>query len=160
MGQQKSHYYFVGELLEKEERELPVFGFHSGKPPSLDWDSAKALNKDDFNNLLAVINPQVPVFFAMPKKTAQKVFPAKGSFEKVILNAWKVASKGANGDGYMEGTPILIKFSKVTVQDHSDAASFPFTGDVQRARVEKSLGRDAHNVVTVKLSVKQANLIE
>jgi len=160
MGQQKSHYYFVGELLEKEEREIPVFGFHTGKPPSMDWDSAKALNKDDFKDLLIVINPQVSVFFAVPQKTAKKVFPAKGKLKKVVLNAWKVAPKPAYGDGYMEGPSVLIKFSNVMVQDHFIPSSFPHTGDVQRARVEKSMGRDAHFVVAVKLFVQGANLIE
>lgn len=106
-----SKHYFVGAVPQGKiiEQDIPIFGFQTGKTVMNPWPSVKAETRDEFKDLTIVVNPQVSLHFAMPKKTALMFFPINKKYEKVTLDAYK-----PNSGGYMSGSVIRIVFTAVS----------------------------------------------
>lgn len=153
-----SKHYFVGTLPQGKiiEQDIPIFGFQTGKTVMNPWPSAKAETRDEFKDLTIVVNPQVSLHFAMPKKTALMFFPINKKYEKVTLDAYK-----PNSGGYMSGSVIRIVFTAVSVQFHSQINDFPIPAGVQKRYFEtdKGMGRDFLIGYSVKLSVQRAEVV-
>lgn len=138
-------------------REVPTYAMHYGSGPGTNWVSNGFTEKGHFDAMAERINPQVPVYLAMPAKIAEN-FTLKREFSKIVVYAFRPMGSTA----YMVGSTIAMVLENTVVTDVTpimQALGLPALKDAQRNYLTKMLGTGAYNCRAVKLWVEMASVV-
>lgn len=137
-------FYFTADLNIGRDfiRGVPIYAFHAGGSFQGGWSSTGVSSRGGFEHIMEIVNPQVPVHIAMPRKKALEVFPVNKTVEKINIYAFKPVSGNSSqsGGGYMTGTTIGMSIKLLKVTRHTPIlqwAGLPALAQVQRSALEK-----------------------
>lgn len=152
-----SKFYFDAMAYGKDLflRDLPMFAIHTGQSVAAGWDSARATDAGGLRMLMEIVNPQVPVFVAMPRLVQASHFAKDRSYSKLSMYAYRGGydPSDVNG-GYRLGSSTVLVLKNVKVMDVQPImlwGNLPTPPDVQKTYLEKKMGREAYMAAAVKL---------
>lgn len=162
-----STYYFNGNAPIHHDliRDLPIIAVTVGDSFATGWASATANSKNSFENLMNVVNVQVPVHLAMPRFYAKQYFTVGKEYPKLAIDAFKpIPGLSWLNGGYMTGVPITMVIRQISVTKLTPIlgwSGLPAMPQVQMRYLEQKIGREAYAPVAVSLFVAgDAEVIE
>lgn len=138
-------------------QDIPTFAIHAGSGLEKAWDSWNCQTPGDFKQIMIVVNPQVPVYLALPRYYADKYFQPKVSYTSVSVigfKPYKDSSGDESGQGYRIGNPVTMVLHNVMVKAVDTIyqwGTLPKPPMVQKNYLEKAIGRQAYIPVQVTL---------
>lgn len=160
-----SNFYFDAMAYGKDViRDLPMFAIHTGQNTSTGWTSAAVNDVGGFRMMMDIVNPQVPVFLAMPRMYQNNYFAKDRTYEKLSVYAYRQVPNslsGANG-GYLVGQSIALVLQQVRVVDVRPIMQWqglPIPPQVQKNYLEKKIGRETYIPVAVQLFAMQGDVV-
>lgn len=158
-------FYFDANLTSAKDfiRGIPMFAVHAGQTYTSYWDTSDAEDFVDLQNIVAKVNPQVPVHLAMPRLYADHHFPKGAIWEKVAVTACRPmpgASWQPDG-GYRAGGNIVMVIQNMAVTAVTPIPQFkglPIPPAVQKNYLERQIGMQAYSAVAVSLWAQTANI--
>ncbi len=160
-----SNFYFDAMAFGKDLiRDLPMFAVHSGQTTDSGWSSAGVNDAGGFRMMMDIVNPQVPVFLAMPRMYQNNYFVKGRSYSKLTIYAYRQTNGltwGANG-GYLMGASIALVLKDVQVMDVKPIMQWkglPIPPQVQKNYLEKKIGRETYIPVAVQLFASQGDVV-
>jgi hypothetical protein len=160
-----SRFYFDAMAYGKDVfRDLPMFAIHAGQSTSEGWDSATATDVGRFRMVMQIVNPQVPVFLAMPRPVQAAYFPKDRTYSKLTVSAYRqIASSLSLGNGgYLQGFSFALVLKDVKVMEVRQImqwGNLPNPPDVQKNYLERKMGREAYFPVAVRLFASNGNIV-
>ena len=161
-----STFYFDANATTQKDffRGIPMFAVHAGSGYEHGWESGEVTSKAGFDSIAGRMNPQVPVFLAMPRTYAGRYFTKGREYSKVAIYAFKqVYGSSSQNGGYMVGASIALVLSQVRVVDVVPILQWkglPIPPQVQKNYLEKLIGgREAYAPVAVTLFVPQGDVV-
>lgn len=155
-----STFYFNGNAPIHHDliRDLPIIAVTVGDNFAAGWASATANSKQALENMMNVVNVQVPVHLAMPRFYAHQYFTVGKEYPKLSIYAFKPIpgqSWQVNG-GYMVGPTIAMIIKEISVTSLTPIhgwSGLPAMPRVQMNYLEQKIGREAYAPVAVSLFV-------
>lgn len=160
-----SNFYFDSMAYGKDVyRDLPAFAIHAGQTIEGGWASAGVSDVGGFRRIMEIVNPQVPVFLAMPRMIQTSYFAKGRGYSKLSVYAYRQVPgslSGTNG-GYLQGASIALVLKEVTVVEVSPIMQWrglPIPPQVQKNYLEKKIGRETYIAVAVQLFAQQGDIV-
>jgi hypothetical protein len=160
-----SNFYFDAMAYGKDVyRDLPMFAIHAGQATDAGWASAGVRDVGGFRMVMEIVNPQVPVFIAMPRMVQTSYFPKDRSYGKLSVYAYRQvygSLSGMNG-GYLQGSSIALVLKDVRVVDVRPImqwGNLPIPPQVQKNYLERKMGRETYIPVAVQLFAAQGDVV-
>ena len=159
-----SPYYFDAAARGNQYyQDIPTFAIHTGQDVDDGWLSAKVTDAGGFSWMMTIVNPQVPVYLAMPRYYANKYFQPRATYSSVTLNAFRPLRGNGfeSGLGYMTGNPVTMVLENVMVKAVVPILQWkglPIPPQVQKNYLEKAIGREAYAPVEIELWVQQGRI--
>ncbi|HWA56115.1 MAG TPA: hypothetical protein VG692_02620 [Gemmatimonadales bacterium] len=160
-----SNFYFDGMAYGKDViRDLPMFAIHTGQGTETGWRSAGVSDASGFRMLMEIVNPQVPVYLAMPRMYQTNFFTKDRTYSKLSVYAYRQvygSLSGVNG-GYLMGASIAMVLQDVRVVDIKPIMQWkglPIPPQVQKNYLEKKIGRETYIPVAVQLFASQGDVV-
>jgi len=160
-----STFYFDANATTTKDfiRGIPMFAVHAGQGREQGWESATVTSKAGFESITAKMNPQVPVYLAMPRTYAGRYFTKDRVYSKLAIYAFKpVSGSSSMNGGYMVGASIALVLKEVKVVDVVPIPQWkglPIPPQVQKNYLEKLIGRETYIPVVVSLFVMQGDVV-
>lgn len=146
-------------------QDIPTFAIHAGSSMGALWDSWDCQTPGDFKQIMNIVNPQVPVFLAMPRYYASKYFQPKAQYSSVSVNGFK-PQRGSSGletgQGYMTGNPVTMVLHNVMVRNVTPImqwSKLPIPPQVQKNHLEKAIGRETYIPSQIEMLVEWGEVV-
>ncbi|HTK38103.1 MAG TPA: hypothetical protein VL325_06395 [Pyrinomonadaceae bacterium] len=155
-----SRFYFNGNAPIHNDliRDLPIFAVTVGDNFAGGWASASADSKMALENIMNVVNVQVPVHVAMPRIYAHQYFNVGKEYPKLSIYAFRPmpGQSWQSDGGYMVGPSIAMVIKQISVTKITPIhgwTGLPAIAQVQKNYLERKIGNEAYAPMAVSLFV-------